>query len=122
MKNILIVGLGGAIGSSARYLVQRYVNESFTGIFPISTFMINVVGCFFIGLIYSAGVKQNLVPEAAGLFLITGICGGFTTFSAFGLENMLLIKGGYIGSVILYSCGSVIAGIIAVYLGTLFFR
>ena len=117
IKNILLVGLGGGLGSIARYLCQRWVLATFPHSFPFGTFAVNVTGCFLIGLFWGITFKSFESNEHWKLFLMTGICGGFTTFSAFTLEGMGLIKENKPALFLLYICGSVILGLLATYGG-----
>jgi len=120
--NILLVGLGGASGSIGRYLCQKWVNESYDHSFPLATFLINITGCLLIGVLYALGEKGNILSQQTRLLLITGFCGGFTTFSTFAFENVSLLRTGDQFYFFLYSIGSVIVGIIAVYLGSLLIK
>ena len=114
MLNCLFVGLGGAIGSILRYLIGLIpVKENFS--FPVKTFFINIIGCFVIGFVVSLNLKNNLNPKLL-LFLKVGVCGGFTTYSTFGLETFELIKSGQILIAILYTLLSLIIGISFVYI------
>ncbi len=116
-KNILIVGFGGAIGSIARYLCQKYLYEWNPHPFPIGTFIVNLLGCFLIGLFYGLSEKGTLLTPEWRLLLTTGFCGGYTTFSTFAYENVNLLKNGdylYFG---LYTAGSVLLGIMATFFG-----
>lgn len=114
LKNILIVGLGGAIGSIARFLMYLiFPNNSF----PANTLIINIGGSFIIGILYALSIRQNALPETSLLFLATGICGGFTTFSTFSLENIQLLQTGKIATALLYSFISLATGIGACWLG-----
>ena len=110
MLDIVAVGCGGFIGAVLRYLIGLIpVNES--TVFPIKTFLINVVGCILIGLIAVYAGKHAEVNPKLILFLKVGICGGFTTFSTFALESTDLIKGGHAGVAVLYVLLSVIVGV-----------
>ncbi len=122
LKNILMVGLGGSIGSIGRYLCQKYFYEFHPHPFPFGTLAVNIIGCFLIGTFYSLAEKGNVLTPELRLFLTTGICGGFTTFSAFAYENVTLLKSGdfvYFG---LYVILSVVLGIAAVYAGIALFK
>jgi len=112
-----MVGLGGSIGSIARYLCQKWFAENIQHPFPWGTFVVNLLGCFLIGVIYAAAEKTTLLSPQTRLLLITGLCGGFTTFSAFAFENMSLLRNGDISYFLLYTIGSVLLGIIGVFAG-----
>jgi CrcB protein len=117
--NILLVGLGGAAGSILRYLCQKWINASYVHNFPLATFSINILGCLLIGILYGLGEKGNILSPQTRLLLITGFCGGFTTFSTFAFENVSLLRIGDNIYFLLYAIGSVVLGIAAVYLGNL---
>ncbi len=116
MIECIAVGLGGFIGSVCRYLIGLIpVNEN--AVFPLKTFIINIFGSFLIGAITAAALKNRDLDPRLLLFLKTGICGGFTTFSTFALETEDLIKQGNLGTCILYGVLSVVLGICAVFAG-----
>lgn len=118
MKAILLVGIGGFAGAVARYLLGGAVlHISVQERFPYSTFVVNVLGCLAIGALASLAEKQHLLSPEARLLLMTGLLGGFTTFSAFGLEAVYLIRRGELWVATLYAGGSVVMGIAAVWLG-----
>ena len=109
--NILAVGLGGAIGAIARYLIGLIpVHETMT--FPVKTFIINIIGCALIALISLMTAKNDHLI----LFLKVGICGGFTTFSTFALESSNLMKGGHPAMAVLYMLFSVLIGTGVIFL------
>ncbi len=101
-RNILLVGLGGGAGSVARYLCQRWISEWVAYPWPVGTFIVNVSGCFVIGVILGLADRNNLIASEWRLLLATGFCGGYTTFSAFAFENAGLLKAGnfFIGGAI----------------------
>ena len=110
MLNCLVVALGGGIGACLRYLIGLIpLKEPF--IFPVKTLVINLLGCFVIGLAASLAVKNSSLSPKLVLFIKTGLCGGFTTFSTFALETETLIKTGQSGFAILYVALSVVAGV-----------
>ena len=116
MKSFLLVFLGGGLGSGLRYLVTAAMNQH-SKVLPFGTFTVNLVGCLLIGLILGYAQKENTLTSNQTLLLATGFCGGFTTFSAFANENLELIKNGEILNLSLYTFGSIIIGILAVFVG-----
>lgn len=117
MKQLLLVGFGGFIGSIARFLVSKL--NIYTGFFsiPVGTLTVNVVGSLIIGIIAGFAAKSELISSDMRLFLMVGICGGFTTFSSFTNENMILMQNGQFLSAFLYTNLSLLFGFFAVYLG-----
>ena len=114
MLNILAVGAGGFAGAALRYLIGLFpVSE--TMIFPIKTFLINIAGCVAIGLIAAAVSRNAEINPHMLLFLKVGLCGGFTTFSTFGLETADLMKAGHMGMAFLYIALSVIVGVAVIF-------
>jgi CrcB protein len=121
MKSIMLVGLGGFIGSVARYKLGGLVlHLAAQERFPYSTFAVNILGCLVIGLLAGLTERYELFGSGTRLFLFTGLLGGFTTFSAFGLDAMLLVRRGELLVAALYAGASVILGITAVWLGLKF--
>jgi fluoride exporter len=114
IKNLLLVGLGGSIGSMARYAASLLIKSKS---FPYGTLTVNIIGSFIIGLLFAMSIKEEGMFENWKLFLATGICGGFTTFSAFSLENMGLLQSGKIGMAVTYILLSIVLGILATFLG-----
>jgi fluoride exporter len=117
LKTIFFVAIGGAIGCVFRYLLTLFVNKYYANNFPIATFLINILGCFLIGLLTGYLEKNNLSDYNLKLILITGFCGGFTTFSAFGLENYQLFQQQHSFTAFLYIGLSVFFGIMAIWFG-----
>jgi fluoride exporter len=113
-KNFLLVGLGGAIGSMLRYAISLLVTVKQ---FPYSTFIVNIAGSFIIGAVLALSLKNEMFSNNWKIFLATGICGGFTTFSAFAAENMALLQTGKYGIAFMYILASLLLGIAAVVLG-----
>ncbi len=116
-KEILLIGLGGGVGSIARFLCQRTVYSWYPHGFPFGTLIVNVVGCFLIGFLFSFMEKNNLVKPGLKLLLVTGFCGGFTTFSAFAAENIQLLKDGRLLYFFIYIIASVALGLLATFFG-----
>jgi CrcB protein len=118
MKTLLIVAIGGAIGSACRYGAQSWILQLYPTAFPMGTFLVNITGCLLIGLFYALAERGNMLTPEWRLFLITGICGGYTTFSSFALENLNLLRGPDFLNFTLYTVCSVVLGIAAAWLGT----
>ena len=113
LKNLVLVRLGGMIGSALRYLAVHFIRHDS---FPYATFAVNIIGSLFIGAIMGVAARQEGFANWR-LFLATGICGWFTTFSAFAWENMQLLNQQRYGSFVIYTGASLILGIGAVTLG-----
>lgn len=114
IKNFLLVGLGGAVGSMLRFAVQRLANTA--GGFPFGTLLVNLAGCFFIGLLWGL-LSRNLITQLTGLLLMTGFCGGFTTFSAFTYEGVQMMQDNRWLLLAGYTCASVFGGLLASFTG-----
>lgn len=117
LKSILLVGLGGAIGSILRYVFSLGIKQFVSTSFPIATFSINIIGCLIIGLLYGISEKHHLGNSVINYLLIIGFCGGFTTFSTFANENYNLFQESNILLPLSYIIISVTLGILAVKLG-----
>lgn len=121
-KTIFLVGLGGGLGSIARFLCQKLMYERTPHPFPFGILIVNVSGCFLLGVFYALAEKGNLLTPEWRLLLTTGFCGGFTTFSTFAYDNINLLKNGDVIYFMLYTASSVILGILAAWLGILLFK
>ena len=117
IKNFLIVGLGGAAGSMLRYGVQKIFPVQATATFPTGTLLVNVAGCFLIGILWGMVSRSLTWNEEMKLLLMTGFCGGFTTFSAFTLEGIGLLKENRTALFIIYLTASVAGGLLATFVG-----
>ena len=116
MLDCMIVGVGGAVGAVLRYLIGLIpMNKS--GVFPVNTFLINLAGSFAIGAIAVLALRADRMDPKLVLFLKTGICGGFTTFSSFALETGDLIGSGNTAAAVIYAVLSMILGVLAVFAG-----
>ena len=117
IKNILLVGLGGGIGSIGRYLCQKWFAAYYASSFPSGTFTVNIIGCLAIGIFWGLSFKSFDSNESWKLFLMTGLCGGFTTFSAFTLEGVGLLREQKLALFFSYVAISVVLGLLATYIG-----
>jgi fluoride exporter len=118
VKSILLVALGGAIGSVTRFKLSGWVLQLTPNWrLPLGTLAVNVIGCFVAGLLAGMAVKQQVFMPDVRVFLFTGLLGGFTTFSAFGLETLLLLKRGEANIAIAYVVISVVAGLLVAWWG-----
>ena len=111
INSILLVALGGACGSVLRFFCQKSLNLSF----PYGTLIVNILGCFFVGLLWGYFSKNS--NESKQLLLVTGFCGGFTTFSSFTYEGVQMLTDHRWFTFVWYTAISVIAGLLATYIG-----
>jgi CrcB protein len=117
MKDVIAVGLGSFIGGVGRYYISILCLQYFPLLkFPIATFIANLIGCFLIGILFGL-YEYGYLSEQQKLMLMTGILGGFTTFSAFGLETMQLFYSGKISLAIIYIISSIVIGLLSVWIG-----
>lgn len=117
IKSYLIVGLGGAAGSMLRYGVQKIFNSQYAGQFPTGTLLVNISGCFIIGVLWGIASRSLTWNEEMKLLLMAGFCGGFTTFSAFTMEGIGLLKENKSSLFIIYLTASVVGGLLATFIG-----
>lgn len=116
-KGVFIAGLGGFLGTVARYLLSQFIQKYFNTIFPLGTLIINIIGCFIIGFLFGMFERGNLISPDLRLFLTVGFCGGFTTFSTFSNDSVNLINDGEILYLMLYTGISIFVGISFTFLG-----
>jgi fluoride exporter len=116
MKILLAIGAGSFIGGVGRYLLSQLIQTKSLTHFPVGTLVVNIVGCFLIGVVFGFFAKGTLSDEWR-LFLVTGVLGGFTTFSAFSGETIGLLQGGQYGPAIVYVLASVLFGLLATFIG-----
>ena len=115
MTNCIAVGLGGFIGATLRYLIGL-IPVCETTLFPVKTFFINIAGCIAIAFVAMLASKGSIPNPKLVLFLKTGICGGFTTFSTFALESATLMKSGHPKVAFLYMLLSILVGVGAIFI------
>lgn len=116
------MGTGSFLGGISRFLLSRFVQNQVISSFPYGTFVVNIIGCFIIGILYGLFEKDQLLSPEWRMFLTVGFCGGFTTFSTFAGENYSLLKDGNFMYLALYASLSVFLGIMAVWLGNLLIK
>ena len=116
-KAWILVGIGGSLGSISRYAMATYITTTFPYSFPIGTFLVNSIGCLLIGIFYALADQFCWLSPEWRIFLTTGFCGGFTTFSSFAYENLMLLQRAEFTTFALYSIGSFAVGILAVFSG-----
>lgn len=117
IKSLLVAGFGGFIGTILRYLVSRYFQLHFTTVFPWGTLIVNIAGCFLIGIFLGFSEKGEIFSPELRLFLTVGICGGFTTFSTFSIDAVMLLENRELFRFASYSALSLFLGITASILG-----
>jgi CrcB protein len=117
MWNYVAVALGGAFGCCARLGVNQLVHVHYGQAFPLATLLINVSGCLLMGFLFFYTLEHISISPTLRLAIITGVLGGFTTFSAFGIETYLLVDDGKLAQALLYVTLSVVLGIGAVFIG-----
>lgn len=116
MRILLLIGTGSFIGGICRYLLSQFIQSKFFLAFPFGTLGVNIIGCFAIGLVFALSERTNMTSELR-LFLATGICGGFTTFSAFSNETFGLLRNGQLWYAAAYIASSVVLGVFATFIG-----
>lgn len=116
-KQLIFIAVGSAFGGVLRFLISKWMSAAVASPFPYGTLAVNLTGCFLIGLFYGIALKHPSTSPSVMLFLTTGFCGGFTTFSAFSYENLQLLKSGASGLAATYIAVSVIGGLVLTFLG-----
>ena len=109
MKQLLLVFLGGGLGSVLRYIIGKFLNNSENGI-PYGTFLANILGSLLIGIVLGLAAKHENLTQNQTLFLATGFCGGFATFSTFAYENHMFLKSGDFINFAIYTIASFVVG------------
>lgn len=116
VKSLILVALGGGLGSVIRFVTNLIISKNMPGKLHYATLVVNILGCLLIGFLIGYLNKQS-ESENLKLLLVTGFCGGFTTFSTFGLENYSFIQSGNLVTSLLYMAFSIIVGILFVGFG-----
>ena len=116
MQQFFIVGVGSFLGGGLRYLISVFFNQKVNPDFPYATLSVNLLGCLLIGVFYGLFGK-SVSNNDWKLFLTTGLCGGFTTFSAFSNESLELIKEGNLLTAVIYVASSIVCGLLLTYVG-----
>lgn len=122
IKSVFIVGLGGFVGTVLRFLVSRYFQIHCASVFPWGTFIVNIMGSFLIGLLFGLSEKGNFISPEWRIFLTVGVCGGFTTYSAFSNDAFMLLQNNEFFRFATYSGLSFILGLFAVFFGRLIIK
>lgn len=122
IKTFMIVGIGSFFGGGCRFLLSKVVQNMIEYSFPLGTMVVNILGCFLIGLFYGLFDRGGLMNPDLKMFLTVGFCGGFTTFSTFMNENFQLLKDGNFFYVALYVSISLFVGLLALYFGHLIIK
>jgi CrcB protein len=117
LLNLLLIAIGGALGSTARYLFSLLIQRASGTLFPIGTFAVNCVGCLVFGAIAGAAEQRVQVAPELRLFLLVGILGGFTTFSSYAFESFVLVRDGQFAAASVNIVGQVIAGLGGMWIG-----
>ena len=119
---MLIAGGGGFVGTCGRFLIGKWCSNIYSGSFPLGTFLVNIIGCFIFGLLFGVLEKYQVVTSKENALLITGFCGGFTTFSSFANDMWVLGTKGNWSTFIFYLSASVIIGVLLVWAGRALIR
>ncbi len=119
VKTLLFIGAGSFLGGVSRYALTRLVQDHILHVFPYGTLVVNIVGCFLIGLFYGLFDRGHVLDPDIRMFLTVGFCGGFTTFSTFANENFSMLQGGNFLGMGIYAVLSFALGLAMVYLGQL---
>lgn len=116
-KSILIAGFGGFVGTALRFVTSRYFQLNFSSVFPWGTFVVNIIGCFIIGIIWGIAEESNLMSTEWRLFFTVGLCGGFTTFSSFSVDALTLLQNKELLRFTFYTGLSIFLGLLTTIIG-----
>ncbi len=122
MKQLLIIFLGGGLGSISRFSLGTWINSRYANTFPFGTFTVNVLACFVLGLLLGVADHKQILSAQAKLFWVIGFCGGFSTFSTFSGESLALLQQGNFGTTFIYMGCSLVACLFATYFGMILTR
>ncbi len=117
IRTLILVGIGGGVGSILRYLTTLVAAKCFQIVFPLGTFIVNILGCLLMGIFLGILDKQIVANPDFKHLLIIGLCGGYTTFSAFASENSILFQSGNSFTAIIYMALSIFVGLFALWVG-----
>ena len=117
IKTLLTIAVGGGLGSVLRFILQRSFTSEQEGGFPTGTLIVNLTGCLLIGILWGLSERTNALSSEMKLFLFTGLCGGFTTYSAYSQESMLLLRDGKFYFFLLYAGSTLLAGFCLTWIG-----
>ncbi|MDE5745650.1 MAG: fluoride efflux transporter CrcB [Paramuribaculum sp.] len=122
IKMMLIAGVGGFVGTCGRFLIGKWSSGMYVGSFPVGTFLVNIMGCFIVGLLFGLIEKAHVISAGENVLLITGFCGGFTTFSSFANDMWVIGSKGDWSTFVFYLAASVIIGVLLVWAGRALIR
>jgi CrcB protein len=114
---LLLVAVGGALGSVARYLLSTFVLRASGTLFPLGTFVVNLIGCLIFGVIAGAAEQRVALTPASRAFVLVGVLGGFTTFSSYAFESFSLVREGQFLAASVNLVGQVVAGLVGMWAG-----
>ncbi|MDE6278129.1 MAG: fluoride efflux transporter CrcB [Muribaculaceae bacterium] len=121
-KELIIAGCGGFVGTAGRYLLTKWSSTVWHGTFPMGTFLVNIIGCFLFGVFFGFLEHSKVITPGQNVLLLTGFCGGFTTFSTFANDMWVLSSKGEWATFALYLALSIILGLVCVWGGRALFR
>lgn len=122
LRTMLIAGMGGFLGTCLRYLTGRLCGMMVVSTFPIGTFVVNILGSLLIGVLFGLAERSNVISPTMSALLITGFCGGFTTFSSFANDTYMLLSQRHWFVMVLYTSMSIILGVLMVVAGRMLIK